>query len=112
MFSTIQIFLDYSLTNLKIEDGDGEQLLRAIAHRLSSTDATLVIVSMSSDVAKAGCMMCCYGVCRKCCSSTVDCRPIDVRGLVERVDELEIINRIVLPMYGLAVEVVKARRRR
>ena len=43
---------------------------------------------------------------------TVDCRPINVRELVERVNELEIMNRIVLPMYGLAVEVVKARRRR
>ena len=53
------------------DDEDGINLLHAIAHRLSSPDATLVIVSMSSDVTKAGCMMCCYGACRKCCSSTI-----------------------------------------
>ena len=93
------------------DEPDAVVLLQTAALRLSPITGRMVIVSMSIAVENAGCMMRCYGCCRWSCPSVVDCRPIDVLGLVETVNELEVVSRLVLPMYGLAVEMVEVKRK-
>ena len=101
------------------EDEDMLRLLDQLRCRLTVRDdrgggggcgggGRIVLVAMS-EAAKGGCAMCCYRWIRGCCSKVVDCKPVDVAGLVRCVGGLEVTHRSVLPMYGLAVELVEAR---
>ena len=98
------------------DEVDAIRLLKGIKRRLRPSSGAsgeallsrLVIVAMSSDVKnKRSCSMWCYSCCHRNCSCVVDCRPIDVASWVAAAG-LKVQERHVLPMYGLAVELVKA----
>jgi ubiquinone/menaquinone biosynthesis C-methylase UbiE len=89
------------------DETDAIQLLKAAASKLVPGSGRMVIVSMSTAVEKAGCMMGCYACCRCVCPCVVDCKPIDLEAIVTKVKELAIVTRSILPMYGLAVEIIE-----
>ena len=97
------------------DEADAIQLLRGIRQHLrpkapdDDNPSRLIVVSMSSDVKnKRSCAMSCYACCHRNCSCVVDCRPIDVVSWVNAAGFM-VNERFVLPMYGLAVELVDAR---
>ena len=106
MFDCIVMTFTLELFN----DHDAKMMLTLAALRLTPEHGRMVVVSMSTAVEKAGCMMCLYNCFRCCCPCVVDCRPIDLQSIVENVPELAVVSRRVLPMYGLAVEIVELKR--
>lgn len=94
---------------------DGIALLKGIKKRLKKKEgqeknaSRLVVVAMSSNVEnRRSCSMWCYACCHRNCSCIVDCRPINVVQWVKAAG-FKVHARRVLPMYGLAVELVEAR---
>ena len=92
-------------------DAEIVMLLRKVRARLEQKSGRIVVVSMSSSV-RSRCAMSCYSLSRSCCPSIVDCRPIELRELIMQSQCFDIVQHEVLPMYGLAVEIVVGRVRR
>ena len=91
------------------DERDMNTLLGQVHRLISPRDNGRVVLVAMSKAAKGGCAMACYRCIRACCPCVVDCKPIDVAGLVAGVDGLEVTQRSVLPMYGLAVELLEVR---
>ena len=91
------------------DERDMNTLLGQVHRLISPRDNGRVVLVAMSKAAEGGCAMACYRCIRACCPCVVDCKPIDVAGLVAGVDGLEVTQRSVLPMYGLAVELLEVR---
>ena len=101
---------DAAFSSFVLELFDTPELVPQVKEvsRVLKEDGRAVFVSMSK-VGEGGCMMGCYECCHSCCPSVVDCRPIFLARIVREAG-LMVESVEEMPMYGLCVEVVLARK--